>query len=47
MSLIRHLVDGRETGGAHRTGSVFDPATGAVPAAPAADRPQIGGSVRP
>ncbi len=30
MSLIRHLVDGRETGGAQRTGSVFDPATGAV-----------------
>jgi malonate-semialdehyde dehydrogenase (acetylating)/methylmalonate-semialdehyde dehydrogenase len=30
MSLIRHLVDGRETGSAQRTGSVFDPATGAV-----------------
>ena len=30
MSLIRHLVDGRESGGATRTGSVFDPATGAV-----------------
>ena len=30
MSIIRHLVDGRETGGAQRTGPVFDPATGAV-----------------
>ncbi|WP_127474014.1 CoA-acylating methylmalonate-semialdehyde dehydrogenase [Microbacterium sulfonylureivorans] len=30
MSLIRHLVDGRETGSSHRTGRVFDPATGAV-----------------
>jgi malonate-semialdehyde dehydrogenase (acetylating)/methylmalonate-semialdehyde dehydrogenase len=30
LSVIRHLVDGRETGGAQRTGVIFDPATGAA-----------------
>ncbi|WP_137844075.1 CoA-acylating methylmalonate-semialdehyde dehydrogenase [Microbacterium sp. 2FI] len=30
MTLIRHLVEGRETGSDRRTGPVFDPATGEV-----------------